>query len=290
MEEFSELLELQNLSLISQVTQKIDQNIGINDKSLGEFIVHLAKSSGQLEEFKQKLDANGADFPQEFIRQLFILIQSHNPKPNRDRSRSRERLQIGKVYEGKVSKVTSYGVIVKGDAWEGTIKGSIDLDRNQKVQVKLIADNEFELIRAENLASNPYYESQPEYGLLTGVKLEVSNRQTKARISSPELWEAKILIAANVYDPKVHPDINAIDQEDEQDVEIELVEDEPHFLKGMTSKAGATLAPVKIVRNPDGSLARSAQNQGVMAKERREQREYQQKEAIQNIPRDIMKA
>ena len=41
---------------------------------------------------------------------------------------------------------------------------------------------------------------------------------------------------------------------DEEDVEIELVEDEAPFLKGHGRHLN-DLSPVRIVKNPDGSLA-----------------------------------
>ncbi len=55
-------------------------------------------------------------------------------------------------------------------------------------------------------------------------------------MSSPERWELRQMIAAGVLDPSELPTfdeeqgiINA--EETEEDVEIELVEDEPMFLK-----------------------------------------------------------
>ena len=58
------------------------------------------------------------------------------------------------------------------------------------------------------------------------------------RISSPERWELKQMIAANVIDKSELPDFDEEsgllpqDEESDEDVEIEMVEDEPSFLKG----------------------------------------------------------
>jgi len=44
------------------------------------------------------------------------------------------------------------------------------------------------------------------------------------------------------------------EEDEEEDIEIELVEDEPPFLQGH-GRMLHDLSPVRIVKNPDGSLA-----------------------------------
>ena len=65
--------------------------------------------------------------------------------------------------------------------------------------------------------------------------------------------------------------INLQVDSDEEDVEIELVEEEAPFLKGHGRHLN-DLSPVRIVKNPDGSLAQAAMMQGALSKERREQK------------------
>lgn len=48
-----------------------------------------------------------------------------------------------------------------------------------------------------------------------------------------------------------------LEESDGEDIEIELVEDEPEFLRGY-GKHEMDLEPVKVVKNPDGSLAQAA--------------------------------
>lgn len=48
-----------------------------------------------------------------------------------------------------------------------------------------------------------------------------------------------------------------LDEDNEEDIEVELVEDEPAFLRGY-GKHVLDLEPVKVVKNPDGSLAQAA--------------------------------
>lgn len=42
--------------------------------------------------------------------------------------------------------------------------------------------------------------------------------------------------------------------DDENELEVELNEKEAPFLKGQTSKGGINLSPIRVVKNPDGTL------------------------------------
>lgn len=72
------------------------------------------------------------------------------------------------------------------------------------------------------------------------------------------------------------------------EVEIELREEEAPFLAGQT-KMSINMSPVKIVKNPDGSLQRAAQTQSALAKERREVRQAQREAEMDSIPKDVGK-
>lgn len=102
-------------------------------------------------------------------------------------------------------------------------------------------------------------------------------RKRVTRISSPERWEIKQMISSGVIDRSEMPDFDEEtgllqkDEEDEADIEIEIVEEEPAFLTGH-GRALHDLEPVRIVKNPDGSLAQAAMMQSALAKERREQK------------------
>jgi hypothetical protein len=61
---------------------------------------------------------------------------------------------------------------------------------------------------------------------------------------------------------------------------------EPAFLKGQSAKSGVEVSPIKIVKNPDGSMQRAAATQAALAKERRELRETQSREAAAAVPRE----
>lgn len=133
---------------------------------------------------------------------------------------------------------------------------------------------------------------------LSGIKIteddgQVSSRRPLKRMSSPEKWEAKQLIAAGVMDLKDHPEYDEDEngllyQEEgaEEELEIELNEDEPAFLQGQT-RYSVDMSPVKIFKNPEGSLSRAAALQSALIKERREVREQQQRTMLDSIPKDL---
>ncbi|CAI5481585.1 unnamed protein product [Closterium sp. Yama58-4] len=132
---------------------------------------------------------------------------------------------------------------------------------------------------------------------LSGIRIveedNATGRRPGRRMSSPERWEAQQLVASGVLDVTDYPQYDEEgggllyqDEGEEQEVEIELNEDEPAFLRGQT-RASIDVSPVKIVKNPDGSLQRAAMTQSALAKERRELREQQQRSMLDSIPKDL---
>ncbi|KAG5879717.1 hypothetical protein JTB14_023033 [Gonioctena quinquepunctata] len=119
---------------------------------------------------------------------------------------------------------------------------------------------------------------------------EEDSRKRVTRISSPERWEIKQMISSGCIDKSELPDFDEDTgllpkDEDggEADIEIELVEDEPPFLQGH-GRAVHDLSPVRIVKNPDGSLAQAAMMQSALAKERREQKMLQREQEVDSQP------
>ena len=120
-----------------------------------------------------------------------------------------------------------------------------------------------------------------------------SFRPTKQALTEHELFEAQQLIKSGVLPieqyPTYDPELGMLAvEETEEETEVELAEVEPNFLRGQTKKSGRRdLEPVKIVKNPDGSLQRAALQQGTLAKERRELRQAQANQLIDSIPKDL---
>ncbi|GJQ85215.1 hypothetical protein Trydic_g13056 [Trypoxylus dichotomus] len=119
---------------------------------------------------------------------------------------------------------------------------------------------------------------------------EEDSRKRVTRISSPERWEIKQMISSGCIDKSELPDFDdetgLLPKDDdgaEADIEIELVEEEPPFLQGH-GRALHDLSPVRIVKNPDGSLAQAAMMQSALAKERREQKMLQREQEVDAHP------
>ncbi|KAL2229101.1 UNVERIFIED_CONTAM: putative pre-mRNA-splicing factor ATP-dependent RNA helicase DEAH5 [Sesamum indicum] len=134
---------------------------------------------------------------------------------------------------------------------------------------------------------------------LSGIKITeddddgVPSCRPLKKMSSPERWEAKQLIASGVLSVKECPMFDEegdglLYQEEgaEEELEIELNEDEPAFLQGQ-SRYSVDMSPVKIFKNPEGSLSRAAALQSALIKERREVREQQQRTMLDSIPKDL---
>ncbi|KAI9800326.1 MAG: DEAH-box ATP-dependent RNA helicase prp22 [Piccolia ochrophora] len=121
--------------------------------------------------------------------------------------------------------------------------------------------------------------------------------KNKKRMTSPERWEIKQLIASGAISAQDYPEIDEEYHatltgegqfEEEEDVDIEVREEEPPFLAGQT-KQSLELSPIRVVKAPDGSLNRAAMSGTSLAKERRDlrQQESQDKAAEQALQVDI---
>ena len=120
-------------------------------------------------------------------------------------------------------------------------------------------------------------------------------RKAMQRMTSPEKWELKQLIAAGAIDKSEYPDFDEemgvmpkTETGSDDEIEIEIVEEEPAFLLGQT-RLTVNVSPVKIVKNPDGSLQRAAMTQSALAKERREVRQAQRESDMDTIPKGVGK-
>ncbi|MCJ1250322.1 DEAH-box ATP-dependent RNA helicase prp22 [Trapelia coarctata] len=121
--------------------------------------------------------------------------------------------------------------------------------------------------------------------------------RNKKRMTSPERWEIKQLIASGAISALDYPDIDEEyhatlngegDFEEEEDIDIEVREEEPPFLAGQT-KQSLELSPIRVVKAPDGSMNRAAMAGTSLAKERRDlrQSEAQDKAAEQASKVDL---
>lgn len=77
----SDIYNLEFLSLVAKITQELNNHLGLNDKTLAEFIIALHDQSNRsLPAFKAKLNEMEAGFPDSLVDNIDRLILSMHPK------------------------------------------------------------------------------------------------------------------------------------------------------------------------------------------------------------------
>ncbi|KAG6837310.1 hypothetical protein H0H93_011405 [Arthromyces matolae] len=100
----SDLYNLEFLSLVAKITQELNNHIGLNDKTLAEFIIALHDQSNKsLPAFKAKLAEMDAGFPDSFVENLDRLILSMHPKHKKKSSKPSK--QNGKEVAGELTEL-----------------------------------------------------------------------------------------------------------------------------------------------------------------------------------------
>ncbi|XP_066599381.1 ATP-dependent RNA helicase DHX8 [Prorops nasuta] len=242
--------------------------------------------------------------------------------------------EVGKIYSGKVANIVKFGCFVQLEGlkrrWEGLVHIS-QLRREGRVAAAsdVVSRGQRVLVKVLNIVGEKVSLSMKDIDQETGRDLnpditvtrteedekhlrnpdrpasllelqgnwdddETGSRKRVQRLSSPEKWEIKQMLAASCIDrselPEFDMETGVLPREDdeEEDVEIELVEEEPPFLHGH-GRALGDLSPVRIVKNPDGSLAQAAMMQSALAKERREQKMLQREQEMDSVPTGLNK-
>ncbi|TQN69818.1 Pre-mRNA-splicing factor ATP-dependent RNA helicase prp22 [Colletotrichum shisoi] len=226
--------------------------------------------------------------------------------------------QLHKVYSGHVTGIKDFGAFVNLHGVRGKVDGLVHISRlvegqrvnhpsdlltkGQEVKVKVvnIEGNRVGLSMKE-VDQETGLDLHPEVRISSGANLEALGgrggsrnnnmfddtpmpppqhqpRRQKKRMTSPERWEIRQLIASGVAKASDYPDLeedyNATLRGDgelelEQEVDIEVREEEPPFLAGQT-KQSLELSPIRVVKAPDGSMNRAAMSGTALAKERKE--------------------
>ncbi|GFS95575.1 ATP-dependent RNA helicase DHX8 [Nephila pilipes] len=170
----------------------------------------------------------------------------------------------------------------------------VDQDTGEDLNPAVAKPDSMRRLTTEDILRNP--DRPSSLPLISKVDdSDVDTRRHVQRISSPERWEIKQMLAANCIDKSELPDFDETtgmlpkEEDDDEDIEIELVEDEPAFLSGHGRANMQDLSPVRIMKNPDGSLAQAAMMQSALAKERREQKQQQREAEMDSIPAGLNK-
>jgi ATP-dependent RNA helicase DHX8/PRP22 len=240
-----------------------------------------------------------------------------------------------KVYDGHVTGVKDFGAFVNLHGVRGKVDGLVHVSalvegqrvnhpsdlvsRGQPVKVKVVkiegsriglsmkdVDQETgrDMAPQARIQSGANTErlggSKDEYGLIDEKQPKFDSqisRKNKKRMTSPERWEIRQLIASGVAKASDYPDLDEDyhatlngegEMELEEDVDIEIREDEPPFLAGQT-KQSLELSPIRVIKAPDGSMNRAAMAGTTLAKDRRElrQQEAQDKAADEGSKVDL---
>ncbi|EZG07081.1 hypothetical protein H106_03489 [Trichophyton rubrum CBS 735.88] len=92
-----DLESLELLSLISRVTTELQNHLGVNEKTLAEFVIDQHLKCKSLDEFKSSLKAVGAEFPQSLVESVDRLVLTMHPKYKSKRTKpdEQEKKHIG---------------------------------------------------------------------------------------------------------------------------------------------------------------------------------------------------
>ncbi|ORX93717.1 helicase associated domain-containing protein [Clohesyomyces aquaticus] len=217
---------------------------------------------------------------------------------------------LQKVYDGHVTGVKDFGAFVAIQGIQGNLSGLVHIsrladgrvehasdvvERGQSVKVKVVSIDGSRIglsmddVNQEtglDLAPQATYGSGSNLLALGGGKNSHadSDRQYPApikrqrkRMTSPERWEIRQLIASGVVKASDYAELNEdFDMTDgndnmtlEEDLDIEVREEEPPFLVGQ-KKQSLELSPIRVIKAPEGSLNRAAMSGTALAKERKE--------------------
>ncbi|KAL8723546.1 MAG: hypothetical protein Q9225_000181 [Loekoesia sp. 1 TL-2023] len=95
-----DLESLELLSLVSKVTSELQNHLGINDKTLAEFVIAQHSKCRSLVDFKSQLEEMGADFPQSLIESVDRLVLTMHPKHKSKRSGADNDAKVENVENG----------------------------------------------------------------------------------------------------------------------------------------------------------------------------------------------
>ncbi|KAI8913654.1 ATP-dependent RNA helicase DHX8 [Gorgonomyces haynaldii] len=279
-------------------------NLHIKSKDLSDFKRRLDKmEAGFKETFIEQLDRLiQAMLPESYKNRKkkksewekedkshFPGLQLSNTAPVslETQKRKREKLDrepvLNKVYEATVDGIKDFGCFCILHGLESKTSGMIHISQLSNRRVghpsDILKRGDVVKVKIISITGNRIGLSLKDVDQSTGTTMDQEERaddtirKPKKRMTSPERFEIQQLIAAGVVDKKDYPEIDLLEPEEDHEVDIEISQKEPQFLKGQT-KSSIKLSPIKIVKNPEGSMNRAALVGATLAKERREVRAY----------------
>jgi ATP-dependent RNA helicase DHX8/PRP22 len=297
---------------VKDMDDTLDQLIGLEKVVKSEKRAKRERSASPIRDGRR-----GPDHPEK--RRSDYRDREHRDRErrrprSRDRSPRRDRKPVklddepilNKVYDGRVTGIKDFGAFVslegvrsvQGRRTDGLVHVSalqqggrvnhpsdiVQIGQSVKVKVNALNDGRISLSMAEvdqvtgkDLTTLP--DDVPGNGYI-----EYGRALPRKRLTSPERWEIRQLIASGAASAADYPDLDleyhdtangdGQDGEEDLDIDLDIIEAEPPFLKGQTNKT-VQLSPIKVVKAPDGSLNRAAAAGGTLASDRRLMRQQQ---------------
>ncbi|KAK3353274.1 ATP-dependent RNA helicase DHX8 [Lasiosphaeria hispida] len=239
-----------------------------------------------------------------------------------------------KVYDGHVTGVKDFGAFVNLHGVRGKVDGLVHisafgqrvehpsdmLTKGQNVKVKVIKIEGSRVgLSMKDVDQETGMDMAPQARIGSGANGEILGggkrggggfmdepnngsfqatavaRQQKKRMTSPERWEIRQMIAAGIAKASDYPELEEEyaatlkgegHMDLEEDVDIEVRDEEPPFLAGQT-KQSLELSPIRVIKAPDGSLNRAAMAGTNLAKERKELRQEEQAAKEEDVKVDL---
>ena len=93
--------KLHHLSVVSKVCQELDRHLNMSDKTLAEYIIHLARKHTNEEEFQKELNKAGSDFSPSLASSLHRLVLTLlPPKPKKKKKKKGKKKKKNKEKAG----------------------------------------------------------------------------------------------------------------------------------------------------------------------------------------------
>ncbi|EGW31161.1 uncharacterized protein SPAPADRAFT_68356 [Spathaspora passalidarum NRRL Y-27907] len=230
----------------------------------------------------------------------------HERKPRYDIRRELHDLplQVGQIYRGYVSEITPYGAFIRlrspnsyqsglchisqiSDTRIHSVNDVLSLDQQVFVKITEIKEQQRRQrisLSMKGIDQDTGLEDPEANGKERGRSKEVK-KPIKRKLTSPERWELRQLISSGTVSIEDYPELaeeenTEFKHEPEIEVDIVLNPTQPKFLKGQKLKY--ELPTLENVSQPAGSLKKIAEKGSELAKEFRQEKLKETKEATKD--------
>lgn len=223
------------------------------------------------------------------------LVHTRNIAVDMKGRRPEEIVKRGQRVKVKVTSIVNGKIALSMAAVDQRTGAELDkgMSSSSSVSTAAFSAPGFGLAKKNGQASKTAEEGWAALGEKGGASDLLASRRKNQTYSEEELWEIRQLINSGVLPVEAYPNfdeetgIMGGHEETTEQLEVERIEDiEPSFLRGQTALS-TELSQIKIVKNPEGSMQRAAQEQASLTKERREIKATREQMAADAAPSDL---